>query len=291
MTSAAFTINGTAVPSAVATTYGATVSLAVSSLVGVKTITWSIWAASEPGTAIPTITAAGVPSGATATFAMPADPGTGYGCAFGVLCTVLGSDGVTYFAKGIVGVPANLVGMVPFVPSEMTARHATHGWVQDLNHALSALEAPNPTFEAGADTTAVILEFDLPARGIKTTDAGTHDYLFDVGVTRIPVSCDADLLIDFTVNGFRESAGVKTGIGAWKVSGSWSYTSGSPVWTNIGQSALVQIDTSLHSYSPTLTAGTYNTNSHTAKLSMGAADTDTYHWIVSPHCTLVYYPV
>lgn len=140
MASAAFTIDSTAVPQssgeAVATSYGATVSLALSSVVGANSIRWTIVGTSAPDVATPTITPAGVPLGATATFTVGADAGYGDGVAYAVRCQVRDGGGGMVESFGIVGV-RNSAGVVPAVAGEEGSwRHETHGWTDLLNQAL-----------------------------------------------------------------------------------------------------------------------------------------------------------
>lgn len=143
MASADFTIDGNSLPGAVSTTYGATVDLALVSTSGVRTIAWSIVGVSASGTAEPTITPAGAPSGATASFAMPSDPGGGLGRSFLVECRINGgvdSEGTTqaaYTVRGIVGAP-NDAGLIPVPVGEYLERDATQGWTDIFNAALAA---------------------------------------------------------------------------------------------------------------------------------------------------------
>src|SRR3954471_3386516 len=76
--SADFTLNGASAPPELAVAAGSTVTLALVSITGVRTIVWSIVGNSSHTLVNPTITPAGSPSGATATFVMPAGTGQGY---------------------------------------------------------------------------------------------------------------------------------------------------------------------------------------------------------------------
>lgn len=146
MASAAFTIDGTAVPTsagtAVQTDFATSVSLAVVSTTGAKSIEWSILGTSAPTVATPTITRTGTPLGATATFATGADPGDGSGLGYGVRCKVTDGGGTVTYAYGVVGVPA-AYDEVPQVVGEELWRHATHGWTPYLNSM--ALGFPHTT--------------------------------------------------------------------------------------------------------------------------------------------------
>lgn len=153
MTSAAFTVNATAVPrnsgAAIDTTYGGTVSLALASTVGVETVTWYIAGVSGPSVASPTISRSGTPLGATATFTVGADPGDGAGIAYGIRCDVRDGNGTLYQSYGVVGVP-NVAGGVPLVAGEDGAwRHATLGWTPVFNTALLGF----PNYAASSTTT------------------------------------------------------------------------------------------------------------------------------------------
>jgi hypothetical protein len=143
MTSAAFSIDGTSVPQAtglpVTTTYGATVALAITSVVGAVSVDWSIVGVSAPTVATPTITRAGTPLGATATFTACADPGDGGGVCYGVRCRVTDGAGQVFDSYGLVGVAAT-VGFIPFVAGESgTWAHATMGWTPRMNALITAL--------------------------------------------------------------------------------------------------------------------------------------------------------
>ncbi len=137
MASAAFSINTTTVPAAVSVAYGGAVALALLSTTGVATVSWRIAGSSKSTYTNPTITAAGVPSGATASCTHIADPGTGLGASFLVECTVTDSNGATYVQTGVFGT-ANTAGKIPIASNEMAGRSATHGWVESLNQAMAA---------------------------------------------------------------------------------------------------------------------------------------------------------
>lgn len=138
MTSAAFTVNGSAVTGAVSVAYGSTVSLALVSVTGVKSIAWLAISRSTTAVALPTITSAGSPSGVTATFTMPADTGNGQGAAFIVRCSVIGNDGLTYTASAVIGVE-NRNDVVPVVAGETSERDSELGWIGALNAELASV--------------------------------------------------------------------------------------------------------------------------------------------------------
>lgn len=132
--SAAFTINGTAAPAAVAVAYGATVTLQLTSSASAEFIAFSVEGTSKSGVSAPTLTPSGVPSGSTATFTMPSDPGDGLGRAYLIKCLVSNSySSVSQFA--VVGA-VNDAGLVPLTAGETLARSATHGWTDTINTLL-----------------------------------------------------------------------------------------------------------------------------------------------------------
>jgi hypothetical protein len=137
MVSAAFTVDGVSNPAEHTTTYGATVALALASVTGVSTITWTIDSISEPSASYPTITAAGSPIGSTASFPFPSNPGDGRGRTILVRCYVTGANGTSDSKSAIVGV-ANSQGVIPIAPGETDERNATHGWLPALNTALNS---------------------------------------------------------------------------------------------------------------------------------------------------------
>jgi hypothetical protein len=122
----------------------------VSSLTGVQTVLWEIVGNDNSARVNPTITAAGSPNGATASFTMPADPGDGLGQCYLVRCTV--SDGGTpvssVSSSAVVGVN-NPLGVLPLAYGEETERSSTHGWV----HPYNKLMAGNPRSYASVTTT------------------------------------------------------------------------------------------------------------------------------------------
>lgn len=134
MTSANFTANGSSVPPELAVAASSLVTLALTSISGVRTIVWSIVGNSGPALVNPTITPASSPSGATATFTMPAGTGQGYV----VQCQVNGGvddEGVVQSQltkRAIIGV-LNGAGFVPFCYGETDERSSTFGYIAALN--------------------------------------------------------------------------------------------------------------------------------------------------------------
>jgi hypothetical protein len=136
MASAAFTINGGSSPQSVAAS--STVSLALTSVTGVRLIEWSIIGWSDSTQSAPTITPAGTPSGATATFPIGTESSAGLGFSVVVQCRINGGvDDAgqvvsSYTQTGIVGI-LNANGFLPFAVGEKFERNATHGIADDLN--------------------------------------------------------------------------------------------------------------------------------------------------------------
>src|SRR3954466_13108393 len=132
--SADFTLNGASAPPELAVAAGSTVTLALTSISGVRTIVWSIVGNSRHTLVNPIITPAGSPLGATATFVMPAGTDQSYL----VQCQVNGGnddEGVTqdYLTKkAVIGV-LNASGVVPFAAGETYERSAVYGWLEALN--------------------------------------------------------------------------------------------------------------------------------------------------------------
>jgi hypothetical protein len=134
MASANFLVNGSATPPEMAVSASSTVTLALTSTSGVRTVVWSIVGNSSPLLVNPTITPAGSPLGATATFPMPA----GTGQAYLVQCKVNGGtddEGIVQSdltKRAIIGV-VNTVGFVPFCAGETYERDAVYGYTVPLN--------------------------------------------------------------------------------------------------------------------------------------------------------------
>lgn len=131
MSAADFTINGVANPNRHTTTHGATVTLALASVTGVQSIAWAVASKAPAALSSPTITPAGTPSGATATFTFPADPGGDTGATLRISCTVTTATG-TVVTYGIVGVPSS-GGFLPVCPDEEFERSSTQGWADEIN--------------------------------------------------------------------------------------------------------------------------------------------------------------
>lgn len=116
--------------------YGAIVTLALLSTTGAQTINWSINGVSHASMTAPVITPGGSPTGATATFAMPADPSDDEGRAVTVKAIVTDARNAQAVAYRVVGVP-NVRGEVPGTAGEELARHPTMGWLPLFNRAIA----------------------------------------------------------------------------------------------------------------------------------------------------------
>jgi hypothetical protein len=148
--SAEFSVEGDDSVIAHEVAYAQTVDLELLSADGARSIAWSIAGTSHSSMASPTITPAGSPTGATASFAMPADPADGEGRSVVVKCLLTDNSGATAVAYRVVGVPNNS-SIVPVAVGEENYRSATHGWTETFNAALAS--ANTPTFTAAHGTT------------------------------------------------------------------------------------------------------------------------------------------
>jgi hypothetical protein len=149
--SADFSVGGDSTVVAHSVAYGATVNLALLSLTGVREVAWTIGDPDSEGSTAgtshsslvaPTITPAGAPTGATASFTMVADPGDGEGRSVTVKCKVTGQNGATAAAYRIVGV-RNAKGIIPYAVDEALYRNATVGWTETANTALAGDQVAN----------------------------------------------------------------------------------------------------------------------------------------------------
>lgn len=167
--SAEFSVNGDSSASiAHEVAYASVVTLSLLSHSGSNQIAWSIDGVSHADMTAPTISVSGSPSGATATFAMPADPGDSEGRAARIKCILRDSRGTQAVAYRVVGTP-NIRGLIPGTASEELARHPTLGWLPLFNTVL-AISGANP--DVASDTTAAsagtaAYSFPLPTSGKK----------------------------------------------------------------------------------------------------------------------------
>jgi hypothetical protein len=183
--SAAFTVNSSSAIQNHSSSYGATVTLAVSSM-AFHTIEWTIMSVSHASMVAPTITYGGTPSGATATFAMPSDPGDGEGRTVLVKCLVTDQRGRSASATRKVGV-ANDRGYYPLCPDETNETSLTMGWTPQVNSLLAGISTMPAISDPADDNKTVILangtynkvsaQFNVksPAFGTATGDGVTSD--------------------------------------------------------------------------------------------------------------------
>ncbi len=144
MTSAAFTINGATSAQTVAA--ASTVTFALSSTTGVRSVEWSCIGTTADGSSLAAVTAlitpAGSPTGATATLVIPSDPTNGNGQAYMIQALVNsgkddnGTTDSNLTARGIVGT-ANGSGFLPFITGERLERDTTYGWGPLINSILN----------------------------------------------------------------------------------------------------------------------------------------------------------
>ncbi|HEU4544341.1 MAG TPA: glycosyl hydrolase family 28-related protein [Jiangellaceae bacterium] len=163
-----FSVEGSTAVQYHAVAYGATVDLAIQSISGIDTIAWSIVSSSKSNQAIPTITPAGTPSGATASFPMPSDPGDGLGRSFLVKLHVTG-QGTSATVYRVVGA-VNAGGIGPVCLGEQSYRDATYGWTDAFNAALAVIGLQIGAASDAGDTPQWNGSTWVPRRGWITPD-------------------------------------------------------------------------------------------------------------------------
>jgi hypothetical protein len=166
MASASFTVNSGDPAGGVAVAASSTVDLALVSVAGCRVITWSVEGNHSEDATNPTITAAGSPTGATASFPMPAGAGQAYivQCKVNAGVDELGRVVEAQTFRALVGVNDD-AGLLPFAAGETTERSATHGWVPALNGATSGL--------AARDTLLSITTVTGTTHTVASAEAGT----------------------------------------------------------------------------------------------------------------------
>lgn len=142
MASATFKVNGTVPTGAVSVSYGDTITLALVITIGAASIVWDVVGRSHTDSALPTITPAGSPVGATATFTFRSAPGDSAGRSYRVRCTVTDGNGNSGSSVAVIGVLGSS-GVVPFCHGETTERNAELGWAGDMNAAIEGMGAGN----------------------------------------------------------------------------------------------------------------------------------------------------
>lgn len=183
--SANFTANGASVPPELAVAASSLVTLALLSVSGVNTITWTILGNHAEAAANPTITSAGTPLGATATFTMPSGVGQAY-LIQGQINGGVDSEGTEqtgYTKTAIVGV-LNAAGVVPFAFGETFERSATHGTTEALNTLVA--QTAGVDGQPGGDTfqftySATTTDAD-PGAGVLRLSSGTYSAVTQVYV-------------------------------------------------------------------------------------------------------------
>ena len=154
---ATFTAEGSAIEAgAIETTYGATIDLEFTSTTNSHIRRFELISTSDSdNVALPSDLAhAGSPTGKTATFTFPSDPGTGYGASVLVRGYQEDADGPskgqTSEKYAIVGVPGPS-GIVPFSAGEMLYRYTIDGWMRDLNRGLGGSALGRALYDEDGD--------------------------------------------------------------------------------------------------------------------------------------------
>lgn len=166
MSAADFLVNSVANPARHTTTYGASVSLALASTTGVLSVSWSVASKSHSSLASPTITPAGSPLGATATFTFPSSITDGEGRSLRIQCSVTTAAG-NYTTYGVVGVEA-ASGFLPFCPDETTEREASRGWTDEANDALTGFVVKRSNTVTTTNSTATTIDSATVVNGTVT---------------------------------------------------------------------------------------------------------------------------
>ncbi len=139
MASANFTVNGLTTPPEISVSGSSTVNLALISTTGVRLVEWSVQGNHSSSAVNPTITSAGSPSGATASFTMPPGASQGYliQCKINGGVDETGQEVSNYTKRAIVGV-VGAATIIPFVVGETYERSSTHGYTERINTAIAA---------------------------------------------------------------------------------------------------------------------------------------------------------
>lgn len=140
MASPLCSVDGSSEHIAHATTYGATVNLALLSTLGVNAVDFVVVGVSNSTLTIPTITEGAL---GTASFTFPADPSDAMGRS--VLVEIIVNGGFDQHGKQspalrtrvLIGV-ANANGVIPIASDESMERDAITGWLRAINESLGA---------------------------------------------------------------------------------------------------------------------------------------------------------
>jgi hypothetical protein len=142
MASSEFTVNGSSLPAAISTTWGATVTCSLVSTQRVNSVAWSVLGKSRSTLTTPTLVSSGSPSGAIMTFTFPSAGAYGaYGGSLLIQCVVtysVAGKARTHTTRAMIGVPIPGTALVPGAIGETTER-GTYGWLDLLNNQLAAL--------------------------------------------------------------------------------------------------------------------------------------------------------
>jgi hypothetical protein len=142
MASSDFTVNGSSLPAAISTTWGATVTCSLVSTQRVNSVAWSVLGKSRSTLTTPTLVSSGSPSGAIMTFTFPSAGAYGaYGGSLLIQCVVtysVAGKARTHTTRAMIGVPIPGTALVPGAIGETTER-GTYGWLDLLNNQLAAL--------------------------------------------------------------------------------------------------------------------------------------------------------
>lgn len=231
MSSTQFTVNGTDTsPAEVIVAPGSVVSLAVDSLSGLDTIEWSVEASSDSDLAPPTITPAGTPSGATATFTIDDTMGVAYR----ILCTGNGNTSSPIYARAVIGTP-DVFGGAKLTLDEDDARDATDGWLETYNASIEGKPFASGSFEtedATPEVLATIPTFDdfIYVLGIVTNSREGTNLAYDasrvmyknIGGTLTQVGSDVDDDLNFdniTVTGVSHTTSSENIVVSWTGAG------------------------------------------------------------------------
>lgn len=169
--SAAFSVNSSTPTGAVAVAASSTVDLALLSTSGVNSVAWSIVGNHDSAASNPTITPAGSPSGATASFSMPSGASQAYlvQCVVNGGVNVNGDTDAALTKRHIVGV-VGPAGLVPFAVGETTERESDYGWTEAVNTIL-AEAPPAGTFSSNTFNYGSIVPVKTREGTVATTNA------------------------------------------------------------------------------------------------------------------------
>lgn len=175
MASPLCSVNGSSEHIAHATTYGATVNLALLSTLGVNAVDFVVVGVSNSTLTIPTITEGTL---GTASFTFPADPSDAMGRS--VLVEIIVNGGFDQHGKQspalrtrvLIGV-ANANGVIPIASDESMERDAIVGWLAALNEILASTGEGAVTPLVTASASGKVNLFPSASRRILHSDGST----------------------------------------------------------------------------------------------------------------------